>query len=259
MQQAAAGDLVALGRLEGIRTGAVLGGPASLPFPVPLPPAFALSIGAVERNDDVRLSTGLHRLTDEDPALTVTMDAASGTAILGGQSEVHLRAALDRLAALTGIKLRTGRPPVAFREIIRHAVTQHTRLKRQTGGHGQFADVKLQIAPRPRGAGFHFDDKVVGGAVPKRFIPAIAQAAEEATRKGPLGQPVVDIAVILLNGGFHSVDSSDMAFAAATRMAMQEALATAGPVLLEPVDEVAVSVPADFTSAVQRLLTGRRG
>ncbi|MCR0982586.1 elongation factor G [Roseomonas populi] len=259
VRQAVAGDLVALGRLEGARTGAVLGGPAPLPFPEPPPPSLALGIAPEARNDDVRLSTGLQRLAEEDPALTVTQDAESGTTVLGGQGEIHLRAALDRLAALTGVKLRTAPPPVAFRETIRHAVTQHARLKRQTGGHGQFADVKLQIAPRPRGSGFHFDEKVVGGSVPKRFIPAIAQAAEEATRKGPLGQPVVDIAVILLDGGFHAVDSSDMAFATATRMAMQEGLATAGPFLLEPVQDVAVSTPAGFTSTVQRLLTGRRG
>ncbi|WP_424135071.1 elongation factor G [Roseomonas chloroacetimidivorans] len=258
VRQAEAGDIVALGRLEGLRTGATLGG-APLPFPEPPPPVFALSITPEERNDEVRLSTGLQRLIEEDPALKVTQDEGSGTTILAGQGEIHLRAALDRLTASTGIKLRTARPPVVLRETIRHAVVQHARLKRQTGGHGQFADVKLQIAPRPRGAGFHFDDKVVGGAVPKRFIPAVAQASEEATRKGPLGQPVVDIAVTLLDGGFHTVDSSDMAFATATRMAMQEGLAKANPFLLEPIEEVVVTAPADFTSAIQRLLTGRRG
>lgn len=258
VRQAETGDLVALGRLEGLLTGAVLGGPA-LPFPEPQAATFALSITPEDRNEEVRLSTGLQRLTEEDPALTVFQDAESSTTVLRGQGEIHLRAALDRLAALTGVRLRTARPPVAFRETIRHAVIQQARLKRQTGGHGQFADVKLQIAPRPRGAGFHFDEKVVGGAVPKRFIGAIAQAAEEATRKGPLGQPVVDIAVVLLDGGFHAVDSSDMAFATATRMAMQEGLAAAGPILLEPVEEVAVSAPAEFTPTVQRLLTGRRG
>ena len=119
--------------------------------------------------------------------------------------------------------------------------------------------MKIQVAPRPRGAGFHFDEKVVGGAVPKRFVPAVGQAAQEATRKGPIGHPVVDISVTLLDGGFHAVDSSDMAFATATRMAMGEALGKAEPVLLEPVEEVTVSVPPEFTPAAQRLLTGRRG
>ena len=224
--------------------GATLGGPP-LPFPEPSPPVYALSIAPEDRKDEVRLSAALQRLVEEDPALSVTQDAESSSTILAGQGEIHLRTALDRLAAMAGVKLRTARAPVAYRETIRHAVTQAARLKRQTGGHGQFADVKLQIAPRPRGSGFHFDEKVVGGAVPRRFIPAVGHAAEEAARKGPLGHPVVDIAVTLLDGGFHSVDSSDMAFATATRMAMQEGLAKAGPLLLEPVEEVTVSVPAE--------------
>jgi len=256
--QAEAGDLVAIGRLEGVRTGATLGGPA-LPFPEPPPAVHALSIAPEDRKDEVRLSAALQRLTEEDPALSVVQDPESGATVLAGQGEMHLRAALERLAANGGAKLKTARAPVAFRETIRGAVVQHARLKRQTGGHGQFADVKLQISPRPRGAGFHFDEKVVGGAVPRRFIPAVGHAAEEAARKGPLGHPVVDIAVTLLDGGFHTVDSSDMAFATATRMAMQEGLAKAGPVLLEPVEEVTVSVPAEYTPAAQRLLTGRRG
>ncbi|WP_426959473.1 elongation factor G [Muricoccus radiodurans] len=256
--QAEGGDIVALGRLDGVRTGATLGGP-ELAFPSPPLNLFSLAIAADDRKEEVRLSTALQRLTEEDLALTVRQDPDSGMTVLAGQGEIHLRAALDRLGAAVGARLRTSGAPVAFRETIRHAVVQHARLKRQTGGHGQFADVKLQIAPRPRGSGFHFDEKVVGGAVPKRFIPAVAQAAEEATRKGPLGHPVVDIAVTLLDGGFHAVDSSDMAFATATRMAMQEGLAKADPVMLEPVDEVTVAVPAEFTSAAQRLLTGRRG
>jgi elongation factor G len=255
---AEAGDLVALARLEAARTGATLGGPA-LAFPAPPPPLHAITIAPEDRKDEVRLAAALQRLAEEDPALAISLDAESSATLLAGQGEIHLRTALERLASASGVKLRTAAAPVAFRETIRHAVVQAARLKRQTGGHGQFADVKLQVAPRPRGSGFHFDEKVVGGAVPKRFIPAVSQAAQEATRKGPLGHPVVDISVTLLDGGFHAVDSSDMAFATATRMAMQEALGKADPVLLEPVDDVTVSVPAEFTPAAQRLLTGRRG
>lgn len=256
--QAEAGDLVAIGRLESAKTGATLGGPP-LPFPEPPPPVHALSIAPEDRKDEVRLSTALQRLAEEDPALTVSQDQESGATVLSGQGEIHLRTALERLTTASGVKLRTSGAPVAYRETIRRAVVQTARLKRQTGGHGQFADVKLQIAPRPRGSGFHFDEKVVGGAVPKRFIPAVGHAAEEAARKGPLGHPVVDIAVTLLDGGFHAVDSSDMAFATATRMAMQEGLGKAEPVLLEPMEAVTVSVPAESTPAAQRLLTGRRG
>jgi elongation factor G len=157
------------------------------------------------------------------------------------------------------MKLTTRRPQVAYKETIRKPVNEHGRLKRQTGGHGQFADVKIEVAPRARGEGFLFIDKIVGGAVPRNFIPSVGDAAEEATRKGPFGYPVVDIAVTLVDGGFHSVDSSDMAFKTATQIAMKEALAKADPVLLEPIDHVTISVPNDYTPRAQRLLTGRRG
>ncbi|TCZ65306.1 elongation factor G [Roseicella aquatilis] len=256
--EAQAGDIVALGRMEGVSTGATLGGEV-LDFPKPVAPVHALAVVLEDRKDEVRLSGALQRLAEEDPALTVVMDPESGQTVLHGQGELHLRAALERLANASGVKLRTVRPQIPYRETIRHAVTQHARLKRQTGGHGQFADVKISIEPRPRGDGFAFEDKVVGGAVPRRFIPAVGEAAEEATRKGPLGHPVVDVAVTLLDGSFHSVDSSDMAFATATRMAMQEGLAKGEPVLLEPVDAVTIAVPAEYTPNAQRLITGRRG
>jgi len=259
LPEAAAGEIVALGRLDGVPTGATLGGEPPLPFPAPAAPVHALAVVLEDRKDEVRLSAALQRLAEEDPALSVRLDAESGQTILHGQGEIHLRAALDRLTAASGLKLRTVRPQIAYRETIRHGVTQHARLKRQTGGHGQFADVKLHIEPRPRGEGFAFTDKVVGGSVPRRFIPAVREAAEEATRKGPLGHPVVDVAVTLLEGSFHAVDTSDIAFGNATRMAMQEGLAKAEPVLLEPVEAVTVTVPAEFTPNAQRLLTGRRG
>jgi len=256
--QAEAGEVVALGRLEGVRTGDTLGG-ERLPFPAPPPPVYAMAITLEDRKDEVRLSAALQRLVEEDGALSVRQDAEMGQIVISGQGDMHLRAAIDRLATASGVKVKAVRPQVAYRETIRRAVTQHSRLKRQTGGHGQFADVKLEIEPRARGEGFSFTDRIVGGAVPKRFIPAVGEAAEEATKKGPLGHPVVDIAVTLVDGTFHSVDSSDMAFAGATRMAMQEGLAKADPVLLEPIDHVTVSVPTDFTASAQRLLTARRG
>ncbi|RAI56134.1 elongation factor G [Roseicella frigidaeris] len=261
--EAGAGEIVALGRLDGVATGATLGarpGAAeALAFPAPAAPVHALAVVLEDRKDEVRLSSALQRLAEEDPALTVHLDPESGQTILQGQGELHLRAALERLASSAGVRLRTVRPQIPYRETIRQPVTQHARLKRQTGGHGQFADVKLRIEPRERGAGFRFAEEVVGGAVPKRFIPAVGEAAEEATRKGPLGHPVVDVAVTLLDGSFHSVDSSDMAFATATRMAMQEGLAKGEPVLLEPIQAVTVEVPAEYTPNAQRLLTGRRG
>lgn len=260
--EAGPGDVVAIGRLDGVATGATIGGAEGdgpFAFPAPPEPVYAMAIATEDRKDDVRLSGALQRLVEEDPSLRVAHDPETGQMVLSGQGDLHLGAALERLATAYNVKVSTVRPRVAYKEAIRGAVRQHARLKRQTGGHGQFADVVLEIAPRARGEGFSFTDRIVGGAVPKRFIPAVGEAAEEATRKGPLGNPVVDIAVTLVDGTFHSVDSSDMAFSTATRMAMQEGLAKADPVVLEPIDRVSVTVPQDLTSSAQRLLTQRRG
>lgn len=259
--EAGSGEIVALGRLEGVATGAVLGAgeEALLDFPAPSQPVYAMAITTADHKDDVRLSGALQKLLEEDPALSLRQDAEMGETVLAGQGEMHLKGALERLAGAFGVKVTGRRPKVPFRETIRHPVHQAGRLKRQTGGHGQFADVKLDIAPRERGLGFQFVDKIVGGAVPRNFIPAVGEAAEEAARKGVFGYPVVDLCVTLVDGGFHSVDSSDMAFRTATRMAMQEALPKAEPVLLEPLHQVTVSVPNSFTATAQRLLSGRRG
>ncbi len=258
--EASEGDLIALGRLDQVATGATLGGSGEkLPFPEPPKPVYSLAIATADRKDDVKLSGALQKLLEEDPSLHLLHEAATGETVLSGQGEVHLHAALERLSRAYGLKLVTIKPQIHFKETIRKAVHQHARLKRQTGGHGQFADVKLEIAPRQPGEGFLFVDRIVGGAVPRQYIPAVAEAAEESTKKGPFGYPVVDVSVTLLDGTFHSVDSSDMAFKTATRIGMTEALAKADPVLLEPIDKVTVSAPNSYTANVQRVLSGRRG
>jgi elongation factor G len=260
--EADAGELVALGRLDGVATGAVLGNPGaagSLPFPAPPPPVYAFSIMAKDHKDDVKLSGALHKLVLEDPALCIEHNAETGETLMKGQGEIHLNTAIERLATNYNLQITTAAPKIAFKETIRRKVSQHSRLKRQTGGHGQFADIKLEIEPRGRGEGFLFIDKVVGGAVPRQYIPAVGEAAEEAMQKGPFGYPVVDVAVTLVDGMFHAVDSSDMAFRTATRLGIVEGLAKADPVLLEPIEHVTVSVPNNFTAVTQRLLTGRRG
>ena len=260
--EAQAGELVALGRLESVPTGATLaqsGASEPLAFPVPPEPVYALALSTADRKDDVKLSTALQKLVDEDPSLQINHDQDTHETILRGQGDIHLNTALEHLVKAYNLKLNTAKPQVAYRETIRSSVHQHARLKRQTGGHGQYADVKIDIAPRGRGEGFQFAETVVGGAVPRNYIPAVEEAAEEAANKGPFGYPVVDISVTLVDGGFHSVDSSDMAFKSATRMAMTEGLAKADPVLLEPIEHVTVSVPNDYTARAQRLLTGRRG
>jgi elongation factor G len=260
LTEAVTGDLVALGRLEGISTGATFGDAnAAAAIPVPPPAVYAVALTATDRKDDVKLSGALQKLLDEDPALTVTRDAETGETLLAGQGEIHLNRAIDRLTKSWGLAIGTARPQSKFKETIRLAVNEHARLKRQTGGHGQFADVKLYIEPRKRGAGFLFTDHIVGGAVPRQYIPAVAEAAEEAMGKGPFGYPVVDVGVTLVDGTFHAVDSSDMAFRSATRTGIAEALSKADPALLEPIHRVTVSAPNIFTANVQRLLSGRRG
>nr|WP_294507102.1 elongation factor G [uncultured Rhodopila sp.] len=260
--EARQGDIVALGRLDGVRTGTTVSPgatPDPLPFPQPTAPVYALAITTTDRKDDVKLSGALQKLAEEDGSLFITQDQETAETVLHGQGEIHLQTTVEHIARDYGLKLATHKPAVAYKETIRKAVNEHGRLKRQTGGHGQFADVKIEIAPRKRGEGFQFIDKVVGGAVPRNYIPSVGEAAEEATRKGPFGYPVVDLSVTLVDGGFHSVDSSDMAFKTATQLAMKEGLAKADPVLLEPVDHVTVIVPNDYTARAQRLLTGRRG
>ena len=258
--QADAGEVVALGRLDGAVPGTVFGDAlGNLAFPAAPPPVYALAIAVADHKDDVRLSAALVKLLEEDPALSLTRNAETGDTLLAGQGEMHLARALERLNKGWGLNVTTARPKLQLKETIRHAMYEHSRLKRQTGGHGQFADVKLEIAPRPRSEGFVFISRITGGAVPKQYIPAVAAAAEEAMSKGPFGYPVVDVAVTLLDGGFHAVDSSDMAFRTATRNGIAEALAKADPVLLEPVHRITVNAPNSFTAAVQRLLTGKRG
>jgi len=261
VQTAQAGELVAIGRLENVTTGAVLGaaGKAKLSFPEPPAPVYALTIAAKDRKDDVKLSGALHKIVEEDPSLVIEHSRETGETLLRGQGEIHLNVTLERLANVYNCQINVAAPKIAYKETIKKRVTQHSRLKRQTGGHGQFADVVLEIAPRPRGAGFAFVDKIVGGAVPRQYIPAVGEAAEEAMQKGPFGYPVVDVEVTLSDGSFHSVDSSDMAFRTAARNGIAEALPKADPVLLEPIEHVAVSVPNRFTANAQRLLSGRRG
>lgn len=260
LPRADAGEVVALGRLDGAVPGTVFGDAQSnLVLPAPPPPVYALAIAMPDHKDDVRLSTALAKLLEEDPTLSLTRDAETSDTLLAGQGETHLARVLERLSKVWGLNVTTAPPKLRLKETIRHAVHEHSRLKRQTGGHGQFADVKLEVAPRPRGEGFAFINRITGGAIPKQYIPAVAAAAEEAMAKGPFGYPVVDVAVILLDGTFHAVDSSDMAFRTATRNGIAEALAKADPVLLEPVHRITVNAPNGFTAAVQRLLTSKRG
>jgi elongation factor G len=256
------GEVVGLSRMEEIATGTVLT-PSGKAEPLPRPerpqPVFGLAIHAEKRADDVKLSPAIGKLIDEDPTLELEQNAGTQEMVLWGQGEVHLQIALDRLRNRQNLAV-AGRPAaVPYKETIRSGTQQHSRFKRQSGGHGQFADITIEVGPLPRGTGFTFTDKVVGGAIPRNYIPAVEEGVVEALIHGPLGFPVVDAAVTLITGQFHAVDSSDMAFKTAGRQAIQEALPKCDPILLEPIDAVEISVPNAFTARVQRLVSGRRG
>ncbi|CAO3423711.1 elongation factor G [Azospirillum doebereinerae] len=261
--QAAAGDLVALGRLDKAATGDRLTEKANLGRPAGWPerpaPVHGLALHAENRNDEVKLSAAMQKLMEEDPALILDAAPDTGELVLWGQGDIHLRIAMDRLRSKFNVAVKGRAPQIPYRESIRHATTHHARHKRQTGGHGQFADIQVEIRPLPRGAGIRFEDAVVGGAIPRQYIPAVEAGIREAAARGPLGFPVVDFAVTLTGGQFHAVDSSDMAFKTVARQAMADALPACEPVLLEPILTVTVAVPSAFTPKVQRLVTGRRG
>jgi elongation factor G len=259
---AGVGEVVGLGRLEAARTGEFLSpSPVTVESPWPKPPAplFALAVTAQNRQDEVKLTAALAKLVDEDPSLSVEHSADTNEILLWGQGEIHLQIALDRLRNKYNLPIASKRPQVPYKETIRRAVQQHARHKRQSGGHGQFGDVHVEIRPLARGEGFQFEDAVVGGAIPRNFIPSVEEGVIDYMKRGPLGFPVVDILVKLYDGQYHSVDSSDMAFKTAARLAMTEGMPKCDPVLLEPIFLVQIAVPNDFTSRVHGLISGRRG
>ena len=263
ISSAGPGDVVGLGRMENVHTGDVLTGAASEPdrshWPDPLRPVYALAIAPVNRNDEVRLATGLHRLQEEDPSLIFRQNDDTHELVLHGQGDIHLQIALEKLENKYNVTTMSSIPDVPYRETIRKPGAQHARFKRQTVGHGMFGDVHVEIEPRPRGSGIEFADRIVGGAVPKQYIPAVEAGVKEFATEGPLGFPVVDFAVTLTDGQFHAVDSNEMSFKLAARQAMSEGLPKCAPGLLEPVVKVAIDVPSEYTSKVHGLVSGRRG
>ncbi len=263
LTEAKAGDTVALGRLEGIATGETLttakAGTKRLSKADALTPVYAMAVQAADRKDEVKLTAAIAKLHEEDPSLQFEQDGALHQMVLRGQGEIHLRVAVERLASKYALKLNTQKPLVPYRETIRKATTQRGRHKRQTGGHGQFGDVVLDIKPRPRGAGFAFEDQISGGVVPRNFIPSVEKGVVDYLQHGPLGFPLVDLSVALTDGSYHSVDSSDAAFQTAARLAMTEGLPNCAPVLLEPIMHVRIHVPSEATSKVNALISGRRG
>jgi elongation factor G len=226
----------------------------------PYAPVLAIAISAKDRKDDVKLGVALNKLLDEDPSLVVHHNPETHEVIVWGQGEMHLRVATERLADRYGIAIERRAPSVGYRETIRKPISAvRGRHKKQSGGHGQFGDVVLDLKPLPRGSGFAFDEKITGGAVPRNYIPSVEEGVVDALRHGPLGFPVVDVAVSLIDGSYHAVDSSDMAFRIAGRIGVNEALPQANPVLLEPIHTVEIVCPNDATAKINAILSGRRG
>ncbi len=199
------------------------------------------------------------RLIEEDPSLRLDHNHDTGDLVLWGQGEMHLRVALEKLASKFGVQAQSAPRRIAYKETIRKTVSLRGRHKKQSGGHGQYGDVVVDIKPSPRGSGFQFTDTITGGVVPKQYIPAVEQGIREWMVKGTLGYPVVDFTVNLSEGSYHDVDSSEMAFKMAARLAMVEGMPQCSPVLLEPVMSIDIHVPNDATARANQIVTGHRG
>jgi elongation factor G len=263
MQSAPPGSIVAIARLETPRTGDTLcteKTAITMPTPPAPPPLFSLAIAPKNRNDEAKLSTLLSKLTEEDPILRTDRDPDTNEFCLYGQGDTHLTLNRQRLERKYNIQLESNRPKIAYKETISKQVEAHGRHKKQTGGHGQFGEIYIKIGPLDRGAGNNFHESVVGGSVPRQYIPGVQKGVEEAFARGPLAHfPVVDVDVNLFDGSYHDVDSDEMSFRMAGIQAMREGMSKAAPFILEPVTEVRVVIPSSYTSGVLSQLNGRRG
>jgi elongation factor G len=263
IKEAYAGDIVALAGLKEVRTGDTLCDPQKpvilekMEFPDPV---IEIAIEPKSKADQEKLGVALAKLVAEDPSFRVTTDQESGQTIIKGMGELHLDIKVDILKRTYKVDANIGAPEVAYREKISRLATVDYTHKKQTGGHGQFARIKIIAEPAAPGTGFEFENEVVGGAVPKEFVPAVEKGLEAQLTSGVLaGFPVVDLKARLVDGASHDVDSSAMAFEIAARAAMREALQKGGPVLLEPIMKVEVVTPEDYTGSVIGDLNSRRG
>jgi len=257
------GETVAFAKLDKAKTGDTLTA-GKQPHPpiakvVPYAPVLAIAISAKERKDDVKLGQALNKLSEEDPSITIVHNPETHEVVLWGQGEMHLRVATERLGDRYGIAIDRHSPSVGYRETIRKGIVQRGRHKKQSGGHGQYGDVVLDIKPMSRGSGFTFEEKITGGVVPRNYIPSVEEGVIDALKHGPLGFPVVDLHVALIDGSYHTVDSSDMAFRTAGRIGISEGLPQCQPVLLEPIDLVEIVCPNEATAKINALMSGRRG
>jgi elongation factor G len=257
------GDIGAVAKLPDVVTGDTLapkGTPVVVP-PIGAPePSLVIGIRPRSKGDEDKLMTALHRLEEEDPVLTVRRDDETHQTLLGGTGETHLAIITERLARKFGVEVESEPVVVPYRETVTTEAEAEGKYKKQTGGHGQFGVANIKMAPLDRGTGFEFVDQIVGGAIPRQFIPAVQKGIEEAMSSGGIhGWPVVDVKVSLFDGKFHSVDSSEMSFKMAGSLAFREAMEKAGPILLEPISVLEVVVPSAYQGDVMGDLNSRRG
>jgi len=257
------GDIAAVAKLTDTTTGDVLGTRGANIDVEPLEPpepTLAVAIRAKAKGDEDKLANALHRLLDEDPAVRVERNAETHQTLLWGMGETHVGIALEKLARKFGVEVQTEEVRVAYRETITETGEAEGRYKKQTGGHGQFGVAFIRVEPIERGGGFEFDDKIVGGAIPRQFIPAVEKGIVETMQLGGLhGYPVVDVKVTCFDGKYHSVDSSEMSFKMAGSLGFKEALAKATPILLEPISEVVVRAPEASQGDIMGDLNSKRG
>jgi len=257
------GSIVAISRLEGTHTGDTLtvgNGKTTMPRPTNAKPAFSLAIRPHDRADEAKLSQLLVRMKEEDPTVVAERAPFTDELVLRGHGEMHLGVTVERLQRKYNVKLDTHLPAVPYRETINNKTQQQGRYKHQTGGHGMFGDVHIEIQPQSRGTGFKFDERIVGGVVPKQFFPGVEKGVREALEKGPIaGFPVVDVCVTLFDGSYHTVDSNEASFRMAAALAMREGLPKCNPALLEPILRAEITVPTHFTSVVLQQVSGHRG
>ncbi|MCX8032865.1 MAG: elongation factor G [Thermoleophilia bacterium] len=263
IEEAGAGDIVAVAKLKDTGTGDTLCDP-SRPLRFPRyefpPPAISFAITPKSRGDEEKVSNGLKRLSEEDPAIEVRFDQQTKEMLISGTSQVHVEVILEKLKRRFGVEVELHPPQVPYRETIRKKASAQGRHKKQTGGRGQFGDCWIEIEPLPRGAGYQFEDAIFGGAIPRNFIPAVEKGILEAMEHGILaGYPVVDVKVRLYDGSYHPVDSSELAFKLAGSLAWNNAMAKADPVLLEPVMNVEIIVPEENMGDIMGDLSSRRG
>ncbi|EIE50640.1 elongation factor G [Salipiger aestuarii] len=263
IEEAFAGDIIALAGLKETTTGDTLCAQAApvvletMTFPDPV---IEIAVEPKTKNDQEKMSAGLARLAAEDPSFRVETDQESGQTIMKGMGELHLDILVDRLKREFKVEANIGAPQVAYRETIGHEIEHTYTHKKQSGGSGQFAEVKMVISPTEPGEGYSFESKIVGGSVPKEYIPGVEKGVKSVMDSGPLaGFPVIDFKVMLIDGKFHDVDSSVLAFEIASRMCMREGLRKAGAKLLEPMMKVEVVTPEEYTGSIIGDLTSRRG